>query len=160
MNKEVIITVAEDDPGHMALLKMNFKRSGILNDVIHFENGKETLDFFFMEGDGPHMEPGSSYLLLLDIRMPKVDGIEVLKKIKGNEATRKIPIIVITTTDDPDEINRCYDLGCNIYIVKPVQYDDFVNAVKQLGLFLMVMEVHDSALSNKKEGKCQTRDPS
>jgi len=141
VKKEIVIVVAEDDHGHMALLKMNFKRSGILNNMIHFENGEEILDFFFMNGSGPHREPDTSYLLLLDIRMPKVDGIEVLKRIKGNEATRKIPIIMITTTDDPEEINRCYDLGCNIYIVKPVEYDDFVDAVRELGLFLMVMEM-------------------
>jgi len=141
MKKEVIIVVAEDDPGHMALLQMNFKRVGILNEVIHFENGEDTLDFFFGDGEGPHREPDTSYLLLLDIRMPKVDGIDVLKKIKNNEATRKMPTIMLTTTDDPLEIDKCYDLGCNNYIVKPVQYENFVNAVKQLGLFLMVMEI-------------------
>ncbi len=141
MNKEVVIVIAEDDPGHMALLQMNFKRVGILNEIIHFENGEETLDFFFGDSDGPHSESGTSYLLMLDIRMPKVDGIEVLKKIKRNKTTRKIPTIMVTTTDDPLEIEKCYDLGCNCYFVKPVQYDNFVNAVRQLGLFLMVMEV-------------------
>ncbi len=141
MNKEVVIVIAEDDPGHFALLQMNFKRIGILNKVIHFENGDETLKFFLGDGDGPHREPEISYLLLLDIRMPKVDGIEVLKRIKEDRTTHKIPTIMITTTDDPLEIDKCYDLGCNSYIVKPVQYENFVNAVRQLGLFLMVMEV-------------------
>ncbi len=141
MNKEVVIVIAEDDPGHLALLQMNFERIGILNKVIHFENGDEILGFFFGDGDGPHREPEISYLLLLDIRMPKVDGIEVLKRIKEDRATHKIPTIMITTTDDPLEINKCYELGCNSYIVKPVQYENFVNAVRQLGLFLKVMEI-------------------
>jgi CheY-like chemotaxis protein len=122
-------------------MEKNLKRAGIANRIIHFEDGDETLEFLFGDDNGPHREPDSSYLLLLDIRMPKVDGIEVLKRIKENEATRKIPTIMITTTDDPLEIEKCYDLGCNSYIVKPVLYDNFVDAVRQLGLYLMIIEV-------------------
>ena len=141
MNNEVVIVIAEDDPGHASLMKKNLERAGIVNRIIHFEDGDETLDFIFGEGNGPSREPDSSYLFLLDIRMPKVDGIEVLKRIKENEATRKIPTIMVTTTDDPREIEKCYDLGCNSYIVKPVQYDNFVDTMRQLGLYLKIMEV-------------------
>lgn len=141
MNNEVVIVIGEDDPGHASLMKKNLTRAGIVNRIIHFNDGDEILAFLFGNGNGPVREPDLSYLLLLDIHMPKVDGMEVLKRIKGNEATRKIPIIVITTTDDPLEIEKCYELGCNSYIVKPVLYDNFVDTVRQLARYLMVMEV-------------------
>ena len=87
------------------------------------------------------MQPGKSYILLLDIRMPKVDGIEVLRQIKSDPELKKLPVIIITTTDDPDEIDRCHKLGCNNYLTKPVDYEEFVRAVRQLGLFLSAVEL-------------------
>ncbi len=141
MHKEVEIIVAEDDEGHAGLIKANLARGGIVNNVLHLKDGQEVLDFLFQEGDGPHRKSGSSYVLLLDIRMPKVDGVGVLKKLKADPELNKIPVIMITTTDDPREVDRCHALGCNNYITKPVAYDNFVNAVKQLGLFLSIIEV-------------------
>lgn len=141
MNKEVIILVAEDNEGHAGLIRINLKRAGIANKVLHFSDGQQVLDFLFGKGEGPHRKAGDAYILLLDIRMPKVNGIEVLKTIKSDEELKKIPVIMVTTTDDPHEVEHCHQLGCSNYITKPVEYEDFVNAIRQLGLFLMVLQI-------------------
>lgn len=141
MKEEVNILIAEDDEGHAQLVEKNLRRAGIKNRIHRFKDGQEILDFLFEKGDGPKRDHGIPYLLLLDIRMPKVDGISVLKQIKTDEELKKIPIIMVTTTDDPKEIERCHALGCSSYVTKPIDYDKFVNAVRQLGLFLKVVEV-------------------
>ncbi len=141
MKKEVAILIAEDDEGHASLIKKNLKRAGISNEIIHFKDGEEILEFLMKSNNGRHREPGTAYLLLLDIRMPKVDGVEVLRQVKQDEELRKIPVIMITTTDDPREVENCHRLGCSNYITKPIDYDKFVESIKQLGLFLMVVEV-------------------
>jgi CheY-like chemotaxis protein len=141
MNKEVVILVAEDDEGHAGLIRKNLARAGIANEILHFKDGQEILDFLHRRGAGPKRLPGAAYVLLLDIRMPKLDGVEVLAQVKADPELRKIPTIMITTTDDPREIERCHALGCSNYITKPVEYERFVNAIRQLGLFLAVVEV-------------------
>jgi CheY-like chemotaxis protein len=141
MNQEVIILIAEDDEGHTDLIRINLARSGITNRIIHFKDGQETVDFLFCQGKGPHRIPGDTYVLLLDIRMPKLDGTEVLEKIKADRELKKIPVVMITTTDDPREVDLCHELGCNNYITKPVEYDEFVDTVRKLGLFLTVVKV-------------------
>ena len=141
MKKEVVIVLAEDDAGHASLIMRNLKRAGICNEILHFRDGQETLDFLLRRRNGPDRVAGTSYLLLLDIRMPKVDGVEVLRQIKQDAELRKVPVIMITTTDEPREVDKCHSLGCNNYIAKPVDYDKFVEAIRRLGLFLMVVEV-------------------
>ena len=141
MNQEVIILIAEDDEGHAELIRKNLARAGIANNIMHFKDGQEVHDFLFRQGDGPHRESGKAYVLLLDIRMPKMDGTEVLQKIKTDAELCKMPVIMITTTDDPREVAHCHKLGCSSYITKPVEYDGFVNAIRQLGLFLIVVQV-------------------
>jgi CheY-like chemotaxis protein len=141
MKNEMIVLIAEDDEGHAALLQKNLKRSGISNQILHFKNGQEVLDFLFRKGNGPHRKSGASYLLLLDIRMPKVDGIEVLERVKADDELCKMPVVMITTTDDPQEVDRCHRLGCNNYIIKPLDYNKFVQIIKQLGLFLLVVQI-------------------
>lgn len=140
MHSDVIILVAEDDEGHANLIKKNLKRAGIINTVRLFKDGQEILDFLFRK-DGGGREPGMAYILLLDIRMPKVDGVEVLSQIKSDPVLKKLPVIMITTTDDPREIVYCHEMGCSSYITKPIEYENFVNAVRQLGLFLSVVQV-------------------
>ena len=141
MNKEVVILIAEDDEGHAGLIRKNLSRSGIVNEIAHFRDGQEIVDFLFKQGSGPHRESGKAYVLLLDIRMPKLDGVEVLAKVKADQELCKIPVIMITTTDDPREVEKCHRLGCNNYITKPIEYEGFVNAIRQLGLFLAVVAV-------------------
>lgn len=141
MKKEVSILIAEDDMGHAALIRKNILRAGITNIILHFKDGQELLDFLFKKEDSPHRIGEVSYLLLLDIRMPKIDGVEALRQIKEDKEFRKMPVIMLTTTDDPREVENCHKLGCSNYITKPVDYEKFVDVIKKLGLFLMVVEV-------------------
>ena len=141
MTEEVVIIIADDDAGHARLIEKNFGRVGLHNPIQRFENGQEVLDFLFRRGPGPHRRSDTAYLLLLDIRMPKIDGVEVLRQIKEDAALRKLPVIMLTTTDDPREIERCHSLGCNNYIVKPVDYDKFAEAITQLGMFVSLVQV-------------------
>jgi CheY-like chemotaxis protein len=148
MKKEVIILIAEDDEGHATLIKKNLRRAGIMNNLEHFIDGQEALDYLNKKREESEKE-NLSYLMLLDIRMPKVDGVEVLKFVKNDAFYRKIPIIMITTTDDPREVSLCHEFGCNNYIAKPVDYEKFSHAIQQLGLFLMVTEVPNINYSGK-----------
>jgi len=138
---EVILLIAEDDEGHASLIMKNLRRAGISNDMLLFKDGHETLSFLFQKGTGPHRMSGARYLLLLDIRMPQVDGVEVLRQIKQDSQLCRLPVIMITTTDDPREVENCHSLGCSNYITKPVDYDKFTRVIRQLGLFLLVVEV-------------------
>jgi CheY-like chemotaxis protein len=141
MTRDVIILIADDDLGHARLIEKNLRRAGLTNDIKRFEDGQQILDFLFRRGDVPHRSTDTSYLLLLDIRMPKVDGVEVLRQIKADIELRKIPVSMLTTTDDPREVERCHGLGCSNYLVKPVDYEKFSEAMKQLGLFISLVQV-------------------
>jgi CheY-like chemotaxis protein len=141
MSHEVVILVADDDAGHARLIEKNLQRAGLHNPVVRFENGQEILDFLFGQGTGAKRTPGMPYLLLLDIRMPKVDGVQVLAQIKAEPSLRKMPVIMLTTTDDPREVARCHQLGCSSYLVKPVDYERFSDVIKQLGLYISLVQV-------------------
>jgi len=141
MTREVVILIADDDAGHARLIEKNLERAGLHNTVHRFENGQDILDFLFRRDPGSKRISHTPYLLLLDIRMPKVDGIEVLRKLKADAELRKLPVIMLTTTDDPREVARCHELGCSNYIVKPVDYEKFSDAIKQLGLFISLVQV-------------------
>jgi CheY-like chemotaxis protein len=140
-NREVIILVAEDDAGHARLIEKNLTRAGLRNPIVRFDNGQAVLDFLFRRGSGQQRAAEMPYLLLLDIRMPQVDGIEVLRQLKQDPELRKIPVIILTTTDDPREVERCHAIGCASYIVKPVDYDKFAEAIKGLGLYISLVQV-------------------
>lgn len=141
MTREVVILIADDDDGHARLIEKNLTRAGLHNPIERFANGQLILDYLFRRGSGPHRATDTPYLLLLDIRMPQVDGVEVLRQLKGDPELRKIPTIMLTTTDDPREVERCHAVGCSNYVVKPVDYDKFAEAIKQLGLFISLVEV-------------------
>ena len=139
--KPVSIVMIEDDEGHARLIEKNIRRAGVTNEIISFRDGTSALQHF-MGSDGSGMvSAGRASLVLLDLNLPDMTGIDILAKLKGNEHTRRAPVIVLTTTDDQREIQRCYDLGANVYITKPLNYESFANAIKQLGLFLSVMQV-------------------
>lgn len=146
MKKEVTILMAEDDMGHADLIRRNLVRSGLINSIIHFRDGQEIVDFLFMNGSGPKRESGMAYVLLLDIRMPKLNGMDVLTMLKADSELCKIPVIMITTTDDPRDVAHCHSLGCSSFISKPVEYDRFMHAIRQMGLYLAVVEVPTTEL--------------
>jgi CheY-like chemotaxis protein len=136
MKEDTVILIAEDDAGHFQLIKKNLWIACVGSDILMFKNGQEVLDFLFKKDTGAHLEDKKQYILLLDIRMPQVDGIAVLKRIKENEELRKIPVIMLTTTSEASMIKQCYELGCSYYMVKPVNYHHFMEAVQNLGEFL------------------------
>ncbi|UAK24701.1 response regulator [Sphingomonas nostoxanthinifaciens] len=137
----VTIVMIEDDEGHARLIEKNIRRAGISNYIRHFTDGTSALDYLYNGVDGPtHNGPA---LILLDLNLPDMSGTDILAKIKGEGALKRTPVVVLTTTDDKIEIQRCYDLGCNVYITKPVNYESFADAIRQLGLFLSVIQVPD-----------------
>jgi CheY-like chemotaxis protein len=139
--KELIILVAEDDDGHAELILEGLVESGVRNRIVRFSNGQQVWDFLSGTGTGAVREPEKNYLLLLDINMPVMDGIEVLRRMKSNNELREVPVIMLTTTDDPREVEVCYKIGCNIYISKPVDFVRFTDTLKRLGLFLQVVKI-------------------
>ncbi len=141
--QNVVILVAEDDAGHARLIEKNLTRAGLRNPIQRFEDGQAVLDFLFRRGSGAHRKPDVAYLLLLDIRMPKVDGVEVLRQVKAHDELRKLPVIMLTTTDDPREVDRCHAIGCSSYIVKPVNYEKFADSIRHLGLYISLVKVPD-----------------
>ncbi len=136
MDKDMVILIAEDDAGHFQLIKKNLWLACVNNDILQFKNGQQVLDFLLQTEDGTHLDETKQYIMLLDVRMPKVDGLDVLRRIKDNEKLRKIPVIMLTTTSESSMIEQCYDLGCSCYMVKPVDYHHFMEAVQNLGKFL------------------------
>lgn len=136
---EVTILIAEDDDGHAELIEDNLREAGVRNPIIRFRDGQEALDFFYADESGAGR--GTGYLLLLDIRMPRVDGVQVLRTLKGDDGLKNIPVIMLTTTDDPREIELCYSLGCSCYITKPVEYRRFAEMLRRLGLFVVIVQV-------------------
>ncbi len=137
----VKILVIEDDPGHSRLIEKNLRRANIINEIILLNDGKKALDYLFGEEESSGKEPVSTMIILLDLNLPVIDGFKVLEHIKNNACTKNIPVIILTTSSDSQEISRCYDLGCNVYITKPVAYEKFSDAIKKLGLFLSVADV-------------------
>ena len=134
------ILIAEDDDGHADLVMEQLREAGVGHPIIRFRDGQEVLDFLLPPGSAPAPED-RPYLLLLDLNMPRLDGTAVLRRLKGDPATRSIPVIMLTTTDDPREVAACYRLGCNLYITKPVNFESFAETLKRLGLFLQVLQV-------------------
>lgn len=141
MNTLPTILIADDDDGHAFLVEDNLRRGGINTTFLRFGDGQEVLDFLFGRTTDPAFQRDQPYLLLLDIRMPKVDGVAVLQQIKADSELRRLPVIILTTTEDPREVDRCHALGCNIYIHKPVSFDAFANAIAQLGKFVSLVQL-------------------
>jgi CheY-like chemotaxis protein len=135
----VNIVMIEDDEGHARLIEKNIRRAGISNTLHHFTDGESGLRFLFEDESGPQYNGPA--LVLLDLNLPDMSGTDILEKVKSDATLRKTPVVVLTTTDDKQEIQRCYDLGCNVYITKPVNYENFADAIRQLGLFLSVIQV-------------------
>lgn len=143
--RHVMIVLVEDDEGHARLIEKNIRRAGVNNEIKHFQDGSTALAFLLGADSSGEVNVGRHLLVLLDLNLPDMTGIDILAKIKGNSHLKCTPVVVLTTTDDTREIQRCYDLGANVYITKPVNYESFANAIRQLGLFLSVIQVPETA---------------
>ncbi len=139
--RPVEIVMIEDDDGHARLIEKNIRRAGVNNPITPFASGTEGINYLFGADGSGLVNKGRPLLVLLDLNLPDMTGVEILGRIKTNEHLKRIPVVVLTTTDDAIEIQRCYDLGCNVYITKPVNYDSFAHAIRQLGLFFSVIQV-------------------
>jgi len=142
--KPVTIVMIEDDEGHARLIEKNIRRAGVSNEIMPFTNGTDALAFLLGKDGSGLVNQGRQLLILLDLNLPDMTGVDILEKVKSNDHIRRCPVVVLTTTDDQREIQRCYDLGANVYITKPVNYDGFSNAIKQLGLFFAVMQIPET----------------
>ena len=140
MNREIEILLIEDNMNDAELTIRALKKNNLANKLVHLKDGSEAIDFIFAEGNysGRKVE-NVPKVILLDLKMPKVNGIEVLKKIKADERTKKIPIVVLTSSKEDPDIQECYRLGVNSYVVKPVQFEEFVKSVSELGLYWMIL---------------------
>jgi CheY-like chemotaxis protein len=142
--KMVTIVMVEDDEGHARLIERNIRRAGVSNEIIPFKDGTSALAYLFGRDGTGAVSSGRALLILLDLNLPDMSGVDILAKVKENEHTKRSPVVVLTTTDDEREIQRCYDLGANVYITKPVEYEGFANAIRQLGLFFSVIQVPET----------------
>lgn len=140
--QHVTIVMIEDDEGHARLIERNIRRAGINNEIRHFADGSSALNY--LEADNAGLALNGPALVLLDLNLPNMSGLDILARVKSHERLKRTPVVVLTTTDDKVEIQRCYDLGCNAYITKPVNYDSFADAIRQLGLFLSVIQVPEA----------------
>lgn len=143
-SRQVRIVMVEDDEGHAKLIEKNLRRAGVHNELLPFRDGSSALQFLFGPDGSGTVHKGQPLLILLDLNLPDISGTDILQRIKENEHLKLSPVVVLTTTDDKVEIQRCYDLGCNVYITKPVNYESFANAIRQLGLFFAVIQVPET----------------
>ena len=147
MNPDTTVLIAEDDDGHAALIEKNLRRAGMEKPCHRLRDGQEALDYFLGHGNVQQGKAAHNCLLLLDINLPRVDGIEVLRTMKEHEALKKIPVLMLSTTDDPQEVEACHSLGCNFYLTKPTDPEAFAQAIICLGSFLDSVTVPTVRLS-------------
>lgn len=138
--EELEILLVGDNPTDAELTMRALKRKNLANRLVWVKDGEEALDFIYARGQFADRNPEDlPRLILLDLRMPKVDGLEVLKEIKAHEKTRKIPVVVLTSSQEDQDVVESYKLGVNSYVSKPVEFDDFLEAVSTLGLYWMLI---------------------
>ncbi|GAB1445465.1 MAG: response regulator [Cyclobacteriaceae bacterium] len=139
-NTNIDILLIEDSPHDAEMSLRALKKNKIANDIIHLTNGAQVLNFLFGLGEFEGRDVDNKpKLILLDLKMPKIDGIEVLQKIKQNESTKRIPVVVLTSSKENPDIQKCYDLGANSYLVKPVDFNSFIRSVTDSGMYWMLL---------------------
>ena len=144
MSRPAILMI-EDDAGHARLIEKNIRRAGVAGDIVRCPDGTSALARLFGDSEPEGLAHELPSLILLDLNLPDMSGVDVLRRIKQDASLRRLPVMMLTTTDDRLEIERCYDLGCNVYMTKPVDYERFAEAMRQLGLFLSVIQVPETA---------------
>ncbi len=133
------ILLVEDNPNDVELTLRAFRQKNLTNNITVVNDGIEALDFLFRRGKYQGSSEITPRLILLDLKLPKVDGIEVLSSIKSHDQLRKIPVVILTSSREEPDIKTCYQLGANSYIVKPVDFDKFIDAVCELGLYWLLL---------------------
>ena len=131
------ILLVEDDEGHRVLIERALEGAGVENEIVELGDGQRALDYLLNEDS----QLPSPLVVLLDLNLPRRSGFEVLEVLKSDRRTRRIPVVIFTTTDNPREMERCYDLGCNAYVTKPIEFDRFGEAIRSIGQFLSVITI-------------------
>lgn len=140
MNSPVEILLVEDNMSDAELTIRALKKNNLANKLVHLEDGQEALDFIFAEGNYSHRKiEDTPKVILLDLKMPKINGIQVLQKIKSDARTKKIPIVVLSSSKEDPDIQECYLLGVNSYVVKPVAFEKFFDTISEIGLYWMTL---------------------
>jgi two-component system response regulator len=139
MNPQIEIILVEDNVDDAALVIRALKKNNLANKLIHLKDGAEALDFIFGKLADEELQVKAPKVILLDLKMPKVNGMEVLEKVKSDPRTKAIPVVILTSSAEDPDIKRCYDLGANSYIVKPVEFDNFSKAVADLGCYWLLL---------------------
>jgi two-component system response regulator len=134
MNKDLEIILVEDNMDDATLAMHSLRQKQVVNKIIHLKNGDEALRYFFSDLNGEKCSDAPK-VVFLDLKMPKVDGIEVLSKIKSDPLTKCIPVVILTSSNEHPDILRCYELGANSYVVKPIEFEMFSNHISQLGVY-------------------------
>lgn len=139
---KVEILLIEDNLSDAELTMRALKKKNLANNLVHLRDGAEALDFIFANGDYSDRDVSNiPKVILLDLKMPKVNGIQVLAKIRADQRTKKIPVVVLTSSKEDPDVDECYKLGANSYIVKPVEFDNFLEAVTNLGYYWLLVNV-------------------
>ena len=133
------ILLVEDSPNDMALTTEALQESGLANELVWAQDGQEALDYMYRKGAFSERPEGNPAVILLDLKMPRVDGLQVLAKLKSDEQLRAVPIVMLTSSAEESDVVRSYGLGVNAYVVKPVAFNQFVSALRDLGLFWAVV---------------------
>ena len=140
MSNEVDILIVEDNMSDVELTVRALKKNNFTNKLAHVKDGVEALDFLFAQGDYTNRKTEKDpKIIMLDLKMPKLNGLEVLKVIKADARTKHIPVVVLTSSKEDPDIKECYKLGVNSYVVKPLEFEPFVKAISELGLYLMIL---------------------
>ena len=141
MNPDTTVLIAEDDDGHAALIEKNLRRAGMEKPCHRLRDGQEALEYFLGPANVHQGKMAHRYLLILDINLPRVNGIEVLRTMKTHEVLKRVPVLMLSTTDDPQEVEACHSIGCNFYLTKPTEPETFAQAINCLGSFLDIVSV-------------------
>ncbi len=145
--QQIRVLMAEDDEGHATLVRRGLRRAGLTSDPVHLKDGQELLDYLFHRGRWSSRLPDESVAVILDLKMPRLGGAEVLERVKGTDMSH-IPVFILTTTSNPIELDRCYSLGAAACLVKPVDYGAFGVMIQRLGEFLLTARLPGELPSN------------
>lgn len=132
-----VIFLVEDDPDHEALTVRALRKANIANEIIIAHDGEEAVEMLF--GSGPKSLSTQPQVILLDLKLPKIDGLEILRRIRENDSTRMLPVVILTSSDEERDIVRSYQMGVNSYIRKPVNFNEFAEATRQLGMYWLIL---------------------
>lgn len=137
----VTILLVEDDPGHAKLIERNLRRNQVTHEIVQITDGQSALDYLFCSGEFEGAIRPDRLLILLDLNLPRLDGYQVLRRLKEDSSTQRIPVVVLTTTEDSRDVDRCYELGCSLFFSKPVNYTEFTETLRRLAETLSIMKI-------------------